>query len=117
MRVEQGLVALDEVFNQVTIQNLQNIGVEGVIPIQLPIKELLAVAKARGYEIGGVDAREGKNLGMYWVDSQEVEETALPFFIKTVSGKDSVYILEDDFDKFKKLFFKINEYSFGEKSK
>lgn len=99
---------LEEVFDQRSVENLKRHGVKGVIPIEVSIDELMRIAEGKGYEADGVDihpdnTRDG--IGMYWVYPRQEGETAVVFYTKPVTGAKAVYILDDEFERFKELFF------------
>ena len=102
MTVEQGLVALDEVFNPVTVQNLKDSGVNGVIQLGISMDELREIAESRGYVTGEVNAHPSRHLGMFWTCSKLGE--AIVFFVKPQGGDETVYVLDDEFARFKELF-------------
>lgn len=45
---------LGELFDEISVRNLKNCGVEGLIPIEISVAELVAIAKSKGYFVDGV---------------------------------------------------------------
>ena len=98
---------LEEVFSETTVQNLKNSGVNGVIPIGISTAELRAIAGSRGYEMDGVNPHPSRNLGMFWTCSKQGE--AIVFFVKPHGNDETVYVLDDEFERFKEVFLEQGE--------
>jgi flavin-dependent dehydrogenase len=103
---EQLLVPLEEVFDPKSVENLKGHGVKGVVPIELPIEELMVIAESRVYEVDGFSLEMNPHLdiGFYWVFPKEEGETAVVFYTKKTPDGEAVYIADDNFERFKELF-------------
>ncbi|MBI2012802.1 hypothetical protein HYW39_01175, partial [Candidatus Curtissbacteria bacterium] len=102
MREAERLIRpLEEIFDKVTVQNLKNLGVKGLIPLELSIEELMDIAEKRGYETHEVDLLSKAEVGMYWISP---EEDSLTFLTKNGPDGKSVYILNDDLGRFKAIY-------------
>lgn len=100
---EMMLVPLEAVFDHRSVENLKEAGVNGVIPLEISIEELMTIAKSKGFETDGVDPRLDKpDIGMYWIYPWE---NALVFYTKNGPNGKSVYLLDQDWTKFKEVYF------------
>lgn len=113
---EQLLVPLEEVFDPQRSENMKRHGVKGAIPIELSIEDLWSIAERKGYKVDGIDPDprpDRLGMGFYWVyppdDDREVElgiveNEAVLFYTKKGPNGKAVYILDDNFERFKELF-------------
>lgn len=106
---EQLIRPLEEVFDRRNVENLRSYGVKGVILIEVPIDELTDIAERRGYEGEWVDPHPDPvwrqaGIGMYWFYPKERGEPAVVLYTKKLADGKAVYILDDEFERFKQLF-------------
>ena len=102
---EQLVTPLEKVFNRISVKNLRNDGVSGAIPIELSKKDLVNIAESKGYRIIDMDLDgygPGVENGFIVVNSDDI---SVPLYTKRGYHGTSVYVLDDEFEAFKKLFF------------
>ena len=99
---EQTIRSLEDIFDRISAENLRNYGIRGVIPIELPIQEIMSIAQSKGHETHCVDLLSEADIGMYWIDPSE---NSLTVVVKNEpDGEKSPYIFDEDYERFKEIF-------------
>lgn len=99
---------LEDIFGQRNAKVLKTLhGVKGAILIGLSKDELVTIAESKGYETGGFDPFPSEGFGMYWAYPNKEGENVLPavvFYTKHMANRKAVYVLNDEFERFKEVF-------------
>ena|SRR3990170_3041015 len=104
---EQLLVPLEEIFDRNSAEYFRTHGVNGIILIELSSGELKAIALKKGCEVEDFNhpPRIG-DVGMI-VSRPKLKFKRVFFFTKTIPEGEEVYILDEDFERFKEMFLSI----------
>lgn len=102
---EQLIRPLEEVFDSLSCRNLRSNGVNGVIPIEILIGDLISIAKEKWFDVDGVGAGDSKSVGFYWFWKRGAGVSSVfEVFTMLERDKESVYVLDTDIDRFKLNF-------------
>lgn len=98
---KQMIRPLGDVFNRVSVENLRNEGVKGVIPIGMSKEDLISRAKIKGYLVHDFDLGLVLETGVILVRSGD---RSVGLYTKREDSDKVVYVLDDEFETFKDLF-------------
>lgn len=106
--VEHGsqLIDIDQFLGKPFADVLRSYGAIGLMLLEFSLSEILDISHGRSYKTGGIKQKDApwKTFGIYWAYPRNDKESCVTFYTKNVHGGKSVYICDDEIERFKELF-------------